>query len=128
MLAVWGRLGSKWFENRLILHGFPDWPGPGKVASLDLAIRIDMGSHMKTTVDIADSVLLRAKALAEASGTTLRRLIEEGLRKLLEEAEASQTREIEWVTFSGEGLHAEFRDKDWAGIRDAIYRSDPTSS
>lgn len=80
-----------------------------------------MGSHMKTTVDIADHVLLRAKALAEASNTTLRRLIEEGLRRVLDDAESSKSGEIEWVTFGGQGLQPEFRDKGWDSVRDAIY-------
>ncbi len=80
-----------------------------------------MVTHMKTTVDIADDVLLRAKAFAEASETTLRRLIEEGLRSILDQAEAAESDQIEWVTFRGKGLHPEFRDKGWEMIRDSIY-------
>lgn len=43
-----------------------------------------MVTHMKTPIDIADDLLLRAKREAEASRTTLRSLIEEGLRPVLE--------------------------------------------
>ncbi len=80
-----------------------------------------MVTHMKTTVDIADDVLLRAKAFAEESETTLRRLIEEGLRRVLDQAESPESGQIEWVTFKGKGLQPEFRDKGWDSIRDAIY-------
>ena len=42
-----------------------------------------MVAHMKTTIDIADDLLLRAKQEAKASQTTLRSLIEAGLREIL---------------------------------------------
>ena len=38
-----------------------------------------MAPNMKTTVDIADDLLLRAKQEAKSSQTTLQSLIEEGL-------------------------------------------------
>ena len=39
---------------------------------------------MKTTVDISDSLLARAKRHARAAGKPLRAVIEEGLRRVLE--------------------------------------------
>jgi hypothetical protein len=41
--------------------------------------------RVKTTVDIADMVLKDAKAIAASEGTTLRALIEEGLRHVIDE-------------------------------------------
>jgi Arc/MetJ family transcription regulator len=47
----------------------------------------DMVSHMKTTIEIADALMAEARQAAEQGGTTLRALVEEGLRKLLAERE-----------------------------------------
>jgi hypothetical protein len=80
-----------------------------------------MVTHMKTTVDIADDLLLRAKQEAEASHTTLRSLIEEGLREVLGRKSAASRPPIKPVTFRGTGLQPEFRGKGWDAIRDAIY-------
>lgn len=82
-----------------------------------------MGTHMKTTVDIADDLLLRAKEEAEASQTTLRSLIEEGLREVLARKSASKRKAVTPVVFRGKGLQPEFRTKGWDEIRDAIYGS-----
>jgi hypothetical protein len=80
-----------------------------------------MVTHMKTTVDIADDLLLRAKREAEASHTTLRSLIEEGLRAVLGRKVAAGEPPITPVTFRGDGLQPEFRGKGWDAIRDAIH-------
>ncbi len=82
---------------------------------------MDMVTHMKTTVDIADDLLLRAKKEAEASRTTLRSLIEEGLREVLGRKSGSRQKQISPVTFRGNGLQPEFRGQGWDRIRDAIY-------
>ncbi len=84
---------------------------------------LDMVTHMKTTVDIADDLLLRAKKEAEASHTTLRSLIEEGLREVLSRRSALKRKTVTPVVFRGRGLQPEFRGKGWDGIRDAIYGS-----
>jgi hypothetical protein len=41
--------------------------------------------RMKTTVDIADTMLREAKLIAAREGTTLRSLVEEGLRHVIDE-------------------------------------------
>jgi hypothetical protein len=48
-----------------------------------------MEAHMKTTIDISDALFVSAKALAQQSQTTLRALVEEGLRRILRDANAN---------------------------------------
>lgn len=80
-----------------------------------------MVTHMKTTIDIADDLLLRAKQEAKASQTTLRSLIEAGLREILGRSSASKQKPVEPVTYRGEGLQPEFKGKGWDAMREAIY-------
>ena len=82
-----------------------------------------MVTHMKTTVAIADDLLLRAKREAEASQTTLRSLIEEGLREVLSRKASSKHKPIKPVTFRGTGLEPAFRGQGWDAIRDTIYET-----
>ena len=79
-----------------------------------------MGAHMKTTIDIADDLLLRAKGRAREQRMTLRGLVEQGLRRVLDE-EAVAPPEMAPVTFGGRGLRPEFRNASWETIRDLVY-------
>jgi hypothetical protein len=45
----------------------------------------NMGSNMKTTLDLSDALFFMAKDVASKQKTTLRALVEEGLRKVLGE-------------------------------------------
>ena len=47
-----------------------------------------MGAHMKTTIDVSDALFNSAKALAQQNQTTLRALVEEGLRRVLADSQA----------------------------------------
>jgi len=47
--------------------------------------------RMKATIDIADGMLREAKLIAAREGTTLRALVEEGLRHVLDERERQTT-------------------------------------
>jgi len=76
---------------------------------------------MKTTLEISDHLLARAKGLARKRKTTLRSLTEEGLRRVLEAEEAAGESPLEPVTFKGHGLRPEFSDASWKEIRDAAY-------
>jgi len=82
---------------------------------------VNMDIHMKIIVAIADNLLLRAEREAEAFQTTLRRLIQEGLREVLSRKASSKQKPIKPVTFRERGLQPEFRGKSWDAIRDAIY-------
>jgi len=76
---------------------------------------------MKTTVDIADDLLKRSQQLAKREGSTLRAVLEEGLRLVLKDRRAPSARAFRFPTFGKGGLSAEFRDGDWEKIRAAIY-------
>jgi hypothetical protein len=80
-------------------------------------------TRMKTTVDIADPVLREARKVAAREGTTLRNLIEEGLRRVLAEKKRPKPPfRLRLVTFKGAGLHSELHDANWDEIRDLSYR------
>lgn len=42
-----------------------------------------MGAHMKTTIEVSDALFDSAKSLAQKRQTTMRALVEEGLRRVL---------------------------------------------
>ena len=80
-----------------------------------------MVARMKTTVEIPDSVLQEAKQVAVDEGVTLRALIEQGLRRVLEERREDRTFQLRRASFGGRGLRPEVRDGSWERIRDLAY-------
>ncbi len=80
---------------------------------------------MKTTIDIADDVLTRAKQLAHREKTTLKVLAEEGLRLVLERRQQHSGIKIEPVIFTGNGLQSGLPDDFVDNIRDWAYQDEP---
>lgn len=80
-----------------------------------------MGTHMKTTVEIGDALLRRAKATAAREGTTLRALIEEGLRRALAERRRPARFRLRDASVDGRGLRPEVDAADWARLRELAY-------
>jgi hypothetical protein len=78
-------------------------------------------SRMKTTIDVADPILLRAKEAAGRQRRTLRSLVEEGLVLVLDRLDTPDPHVVRPVTFRGSGLTEAFAGKGWAAIRDAAY-------
>jgi hypothetical protein len=76
---------------------------------------------MKTTVEISDTLAAEARAVARREKTTLRALIEAGLRQLLRDRRRRSRFRLRDASFSGRGLRPEFRDGDWQRIREAAY-------
>ncbi|HEX5053395.1 MAG TPA: DUF2191 domain-containing protein [Planctomycetota bacterium] len=76
---------------------------------------------MKTTVEIADDLLRQAKAVAQRERTTLRALLEEGLRWALGKRQAKIHFKLEHGSVSGKGVQPGVSEGDWASIRDSIY-------
>jgi hypothetical protein len=80
------------------------------------------GSEMKTTIDIADPILREARKVATREGTTLRSLVEEGLRRILAERKRRAPFRLRLVTFKGNGLRPELQNRSWDEIREMSYR------
>ena len=76
---------------------------------------------MKTTVEISDALLQEAKRVASKQETTLRDLIEEGLRRSLDERNRRETFRLRRATFKGKGLHPDVTPGTWGAIRDLTY-------
>lgn len=82
--------------------------------------RRDMVIWVKTTIDIADGLLMAAKERAQRDGTTLRALIERGLGKVIEEPVDCPHVPFKPVTGRLEPLPG-VDPYDWETIREAIY-------
>lgn len=80
-----------------------------------------MGTHMKTTIEMADGLLADARRVAAEEGTTLRALLEEGLRASLQRRAVRSKFRLREASFLGDGLQEPFSDGDWSGIRAAAY-------
>lgn len=76
---------------------------------------------MKTTLEISDPLLRDARKIAAREGTTLRALVEQGLRRVVAEKRRRPAFRLRQVTFGGHGLRPELRDAGWDRIRDLIY-------
>lgn len=81
-----------------------------------------MVTHMKTTIEISDGLLRQAKALAQREGTTVRALVEAGLRTVLKEQRARPKFALRDASFKGRGLSPELQEGRWDEIREAIYQ------
>ena len=80
-----------------------------------------MVTHMKTTIDIADALLVEAKTVAAREGTTLRELVEQGLREALGKRRRTAQFKLRDASVDGHGLQPGIREGDWEQVRDLIY-------
>ncbi|MFH2005702.1 MAG: type II toxin-antitoxin system VapB family antitoxin [bacterium] len=78
---------------------------------------------MKTTVEISDPLFAKARALAAELDTTLRALIEEGLREVVARKQRGRRSfRLRDASFKGgRGLQKEHADGRWDRILDASY-------
>lgn len=77
---------------------------------------------MKTCIEITDTLLDEIRDLGAREGTTVRALVEEGLRRVLEERHRAAAFKLRRVTFAGRGMRREVEDAPWGAIRDLAYR------
>ena len=76
---------------------------------------------MKTTIDISDHLMQRAKELSRREKVTLREIVEEGLDLVLAKRDLSVGYRTMPVTFKGEGISTELQNASWETIRDIVY-------
>ena len=76
---------------------------------------------MKTSVEISDAVLEDARKLATREKTTVRALIEEGLRKVIADRRQRKRFRLRKATFRGKGLQPGLVNASWERIRELSY-------
>ncbi len=77
---------------------------------------------MKTTFDLSEPLLREVKAPAEERGTTTRRLVEQALFKLLDDAKAAPPPAYELPDLSVPGkLRPEWQDATWDDLLEEIH-------
>lgn len=79
-------------------------------------------AEMKTTLEISDALLRDARKIAARESTTLRALVEQGLRQIVTAKKQRRPAfRLRQVTFRGNGLRPELQEAGWERIRDLIY-------
>ena len=88
-----------------------------------MAIFIDMGyiSSMKTTVEIPDTLLNRARKHARRTGLPVRALIEEGLRLVLEREPRQEKYSLADLSVGDPDDENPLETFSWQDLRDEIY-------
>ncbi|MGD9327104.1 MAG: hypothetical protein PVG26_24015 [Desulfobacterales bacterium] len=76
---------------------------------------------MKTTVHIPDTLLEEARKIANQEQTTIKALIEEGLRLTIESRRHKRKFCLRKATFKGNGLQPNVAGSSWETIRDLSY-------
>ncbi|MGH7233708.1 MAG: type II toxin-antitoxin system VapB family antitoxin [Nitrospiraceae bacterium] len=76
---------------------------------------------MKTTIQIPDSLFEEARKLAHRERTTLKALVEQGLRRIVSERKRRNGFHLRKVTFKGQGLQPHLAGASWEHIRELSY-------
>ena len=80
-----------------------------------------MGTHMKTTIEISDALFAAAKRNARDRGITLRAVVEEGLREILEREASKASFRLRDASVDGRGLRPDVREGGWERISELAY-------
>jgi hypothetical protein len=76
---------------------------------------------MKTTIRIPDPLLDEARKVAAEHKTTLKALVEEGLRRISAERKSRKPLKVRKATFRGKGLQPHVKSAGWDHIGNLIY-------
>lgn len=77
--------------------------------------------QMKTTIDIHDVLLERAKRHAKARGCTLRAVVEDGIRRVLDEPVPAAPYKLEDCRVGDPDGENPLEGYTWPELRDLIY-------
>ena len=77
---------------------------------------------MKTTVEITNSLLREAKRVAAKERTTVRALLEEGLRRVLKEHRRKPRFRLRDASYGKGGLRPDVEEGSWERIRDLTHQ------
>lgn len=80
-----------------------------------------MVTHMKTTVELSDELLREVQRVARDEGVSMKSLMEEGLRVVLERHRKAGQFRLRDGSVPGNGLQEDFRDATWEQLRAAAY-------
>jgi hypothetical protein len=80
-----------------------------------------MVDHMKTTIQIPDGLFEEARKLAHRERTTLKALVQEGLRRIISERKRRSRFRLRKATFKGRGLQPHLAGASWEQIREPGY-------
>ena len=80
-----------------------------------------MVAHMKTTIEISDALLEAAKRHAKLRGVTLRTMVEEGLRAVLEEEWGDAPFRLRDASVGGNGVRPEVQEGGWERVARLSY-------
>lgn len=76
---------------------------------------------MKTTIEIDDELFRRAKVHAAERGSSLRRVVEDALRRALDDQPAATGFVLRDASGRGSGLAVEYDGRGWAGLAELAY-------
>ena len=78
-------------------------------------------AHMKTTLDIHDELLLRAKRRAKQTGRPLRALVEDGLRQVLSAKTERRPYRLPDLSVGNPDDSDPLESYSWQDLRELIY-------
>jgi hypothetical protein len=77
--------------------------------------------YMKTTIQIPDSLYEEVRKLAHREQTTMKAIVEEGLRRTLSERQRRGRFRLRKATFKGNGLQPHLAGTSWDQILQLSY-------
>jgi hypothetical protein len=80
-----------------------------------------MVSHMKTTIQIPDSLFEEVRKLARQEHTTIKVIVEMGLRRIVSERKRRSQFRLRKATFKGAGLQPHLAGAAWDQILQLTY-------